>query len=187
MRKRIRSNELWSGCSRGAESIEAASKRLDRPLIRGPIDASRPKPALKRADHRGGRRVVEAARLDAVAETRKIDLQGRDRITSHTGCERFAEAFARRHPETHTGFGQRPPGEALARVLFARGRDVGMGQNARRLDGVPPGHIPAECDDGRDLRGGNGGSPKSCPPLTISTPIEAEFRSVSPAQKERPA
>ncbi len=49
------------------------------------------------------------------------------------------------------GARQNVPGEFLAGVALARGRDVGMGENAFGPNGAPRGDVAAQCDDGVDL------------------------------------
>jgi hypothetical protein len=59
--------------------------------------------------------------------------------------------------------------------------DVAAGDAVAFLD------VGDQADDRLDLRRWNGRYPQSCPGLTISIPMLAEFTSVTPRQCERPA
>ena len=92
-----------------------------------------------------------------------------------------AESNGRRRAR-HSAPMERPrPDRACAR------RDVGMGEHALGRDAPARAEIARERDRRLDLPVGKGGEPPSWPGLTISIPIEAEFRSLSPFQNALPA
>src|SRR5262245_38209529 len=108
---------------------------------------------LERRDHVVGEAVEMTGRLDAVAVTREKLLQLPDRrIAVAQDVDRTVLDDRRRpDPQPDPRVVQDLPWEFLARILLARGRDVGVAEHAVGWNAVTREDAAAECRDGGDL------------------------------------
>jgi hypothetical protein len=119
-----------------------AAQRGDGRRIRFAVDALAAEMALKGGHHRSGLSVVDAGEFDAVAVEREHRLQRADRRPLLPRAdERAADDRSGVGPMADAGARENVPGEFLAGIALARGRDVGMGENAFGANRAPRGDV----------------------------------------------
>ena len=178
---------IWTVCD-PSPSINAFSVASGR-SVRFAIDPLGPEVTLEGGDRLPGLAVVDAGDLHAVAVKRQHRLHRPHRRTfllvgeqRRAGDRRGLGPMADAAPATACPTGRLRPDRACApaRCRNGRGRARARSPSARR-------YRARARSSPRSAALGKGGEPPSWPGLTISIPIEAEFRSVSPFHEPLPA